>query len=218
MPFNSSSRTVAQLQLRIKRQFGDESGVQITDTDIVSWINDGMVELNRKNNIFKSISTTLSVAAENEYTFPGVNIVKVEQVYYDEAPVEYRSYNDVQELLLRAPDVINLTGLAQVWYEFGGSMFLYPTPAVAGKTIKLLCVIQPTFVANPTDVLPIPDEYYEALYQYVVSQAYESDDDPQNAAAKAGQMQQTLVELETTSRSHNEQFYPMISVDMEDAY
>jgi hypothetical protein len=216
MPLNTSSRTVAQLQSRIKRQFGDESGVQITNSDIIAWINDGMIELNRKNNIFKSISTTVSVANQNEYSFPGVNIVTVEQVYYDGFPVEYRSFNNVQETILKSTDVANLTGSALVWYEFGGSLFLYPTPSEAGKTLKLYCVIQPTPVVNSTDVIPIPDEYYEALYQYAVSQAYESDDDPQAAATKVGQMNQTLLELD--SRSNDEQYYPMITVDIEDAY
>ena len=216
MGFNAATRLVSELQNRLKRQFGDESGVQITDTDIVSWINDGMRELNRINKVFKSVSTTNSVAGQNEYTFPGVNIVSVEQLYYDDAPVEYRSYNNVQELILRAADALTTTGQALVWYEFGGSLFIYPTPSESNKVIKLLCVVAPTLVMNSTDVIPLPDDYYEALYQYCVAQAYETDDDMKAATAKTQQYANTLTQIE--SRSHDEQYYPMITVDAEDAY
>ena len=34
---------------RVKRTFGDESGVQVTDDDIIRWVNDAQLEISRQN-------------------------------------------------------------------------------------------------------------------------------------------------------------------------
>ena len=48
MSYLTSTYTGTDVSSYVKRQFGDESGVQITDEDIVHWINAGVMRFSEK--------------------------------------------------------------------------------------------------------------------------------------------------------------------------
>jgi hypothetical protein len=45
MTYSNPTKTVGQIYDYVKRAFGDESGVQLTNADIVRWINDAQNEI-----------------------------------------------------------------------------------------------------------------------------------------------------------------------------
>ena len=49
MPVERKTKTVQDVLLSVKRQFGDESGVQVTDSDIVRWVDDAQREISMNN-------------------------------------------------------------------------------------------------------------------------------------------------------------------------
>ena len=71
MPAEIFSYTALDVITRVKTQFGDNSGAQLTDSTIIRWINDGQQEIVNNNPILKAVKQTNIVAGQAEYTFPG---------------------------------------------------------------------------------------------------------------------------------------------------
>jgi hypothetical protein len=216
MPIAAATKLVSDVATSVKRQFGDESGAQITDTDIIRWVNLGQLELTRQQKWNKTTTTTPSVANQDTYNLPGVNIISIEALFYNGVPLELRQFNEVQELIL------SKTGIGQpiqggtpvLWYDWDDAVILYPPPTASGDTIKLYCVIQPATVTALTDALSLPDIYFQSLLNFVMQQAYELDDDWQGVTQKRTQLKSDLGEIESDYGS--DRYYPTVVVMQED--
>ena len=217
MPITPATRLVSDVVSRVKRQFGDEAGVQITDTDIIRWVNDGQLEITKKNKVLKSIATTPSIAGTNQYLFPGINVLNIEQIQYKGVTVQYRSFNDVAELILQTTDVTQQQGPPSCWYEWDDAIYFFPTPNTAGDTITMYYINYPVTVTSTSDALSIPDNYYEQLIQYCMTLAYETDDDLQSSVMKGNQFTSEMNMLASTDDGYGNQYYRTITVLQDDA-
>src|SRR4051794_4723859 len=62
---------VQDIITRVRRTFGDEAAVQVTDADIIRWINDGQVEVVKANDQALQKSDLLDLTAgTSQYTMP----------------------------------------------------------------------------------------------------------------------------------------------------
>jgi hypothetical protein len=216
MPIAPATHLVSDIITAAKRQFGDESGAQITDTDIIRWVNQGQLEIARKNKWNKTTATTPSVSGQSQYSFTGVNIISIEAVFYNEVPIDQRQFSEVQELILSKTNPAQTqSGVPILWYDWDDSVFLWPPPQASTDTIKLFCVLQPVLITTGSDTLSIPDVYYQSLLNYVMQQAYELDDDWNGSMVKQKQLTDDLNEIEQDYGS--ERFYATITVMQEDA-
>lgn len=210
MPIGPSTKTAQNIIDRVKRQFGDESGAQVTDADIIGWINSGQQEINRQNRIIKSTATTNTVIGTRTYTFPSQRIMHIEILKYNGRPIDYMSFNEAQEYItVNDPNNIQ-TGPPVYWWEYGGELELYPTPDAVGE-LKLYYVAYPEDVTIGSDTLTIPDSYFDTLLQYCLSQAYEQDDDWTGSAQKQQQVKESLGTLAEDGQRYGRQYYPMIT-------
>lgn len=212
MPLAQSTHTALDITTAVKRQFGDESGTQISATDILRWINQGQAEIVRRGEVNKSMASTLSVANQGQYTFVD-NIYKILGVFYNNQPLFNVTFEQAQQSFLDNPDTINLTSTPTNWYEYDDSIYLYPIPTGTGDTIKLYAIKAPTPVTSNSDILTIPDTHYQALLQYVLQQAYELDDNFSSASVKSQQMVESMGELMNVSTYAT---YPVITILPED--
>ena len=219
MPLSPATKLVSEVIANVKRQFGDESGAQITDADIIRWINDGQLELNKKSKVIKTIATTTSVAGQNKYDLPGVKILEVERLQYKNTAIEYRTFQQVQETIFDdVADVSTLSAdIPTCWYDYGDSIYFFPVPSTNGVTITLFCVTYPTTVSSTTDALSLPDVFYDALVQYIMAKAYEMDDDWTAAGNKLTQLENNLNSLNEDGQGYGNQFYHSITVLEDDA-
>src|SRR5215212_5975441 len=81
---------VSDIKTRIKRTFGDESGVQVTDEDIVRWINDAQRAIVTQNESLLEVTALASlVAGTQEYTLPA-DILILKAIHIK--PSGYTSY------------------------------------------------------------------------------------------------------------------------------
>lgn len=187
MSYLTVSRTVEDVANYVKRQFGDESGVQVTNDDITRWINAGQDEIFRRSEPVKATATADLVLGQYTYTFPD-DIMKIQSILVNGVPIERRSYQDAEEWII-ANDVNRTeTGQPMLWYEWGGEFTLWPTPTgdvTGGITLKY--IKKPTTVTMLSDSLSVPDAYYNRLIEYVLQQAYELDENWQAADTKAQQ-------------------------------
>lgn len=215
MSYSTATKTAQRVVDYVKRQFGDESGVQVTDADIFRWINAGQEEIFRRNEPVKATSTADLIAGQHTYTFPA-GILKVQSLLVNGVPIPVRSYQEAEEYLLSQDPARTETGDAQIWYEWGGDFTIWPTPdknLVGGITIKY--VKAPAEVDAVTDVLSIPDIYFNRLVEFVLAQAYELDENWAAAEAKTNQFGQNLdMQMNDANTQHNT--YPRITVLDED--
>lgn len=216
MPIAPATKTVQDVITHVQRQFGDESGSQITQADIIRWVNLGQLEITRQNPWNQTIATTPSVANQDTYNFSGNNIIAVIALWYAGVPLEQRSFNEVQELILSKTGVgAPITASTPVlWYDWDDSVVLYPPPTNSGDTIKLYCTIQPTTVSNPSDALVLPDIYFQSLINFVMAQAYELDDDWQGSSLTKKKFDADMAVMEEEYGS--KRYYPVINVMQED--
>jgi len=68
MSYGAKTRLVSEVITAVQRQFGDESGVQLENTDIIRWINDAQDVIVAKNKVLKAKSTTAAVADHSRFT------------------------------------------------------------------------------------------------------------------------------------------------------
>lgn len=220
MPLIPSTKLVSDVLTAVKRLFGDESGAQLTDADIIRFINQGQLVLATENKYTRTTATTTSVANQAGYTFAGTNILSIEGLQYNTIPLKNQSFEQVQESYLKqfgftSPPATAI-GTPAVWYEYDDTVYLWPPPSVTGDIITLFVATYPTVVASSVDTLSIPDTYYEALIQYVMTQAYELDDDMQSASLKIKQLDMSLSKLASTEKATQNQYYQVITIMADD--
>lgn len=217
MPIGPFTKTAQNIMDRVKRQFGDESGAQVTDTDIISWINSGLQQINREQRILKDIATTPTVIGTTTYTFPTPRVLQIEMLQYNGRPLDSMTFNEFQEYIaVHDPNNIQ-TGTPLYWYEWGPNVNLYPKPDAVG-TLTLYYVKYPDEIDSGSDTLTLPDNYYDALLQYCLQQAYEQDDDWTGSAQKQAQFKESLAVLTEDSQRTMRQYYPVITVLDDDDY
>lgn len=215
MSYLSATRTVQQVIDYVKRQFGDESGVQINDADVIRWINSGQDEIFRRSEPIKASSTADIVAGTHTYTFPA-DVLKVQSLLYNGVPVKFMSYQEAEEHLQEHDPNRVERGTPQVWYEWGGEFTLWPTPelnSTGGLNIKY--VKAPTIVDSVGDTLATPDVYFNRLVEYVLQQAYELDENWAAAESKANQFGENLM-MQNGQGNTQASTYPRITVLDED--
>lgn len=178
----------------VKRQFGDEAGIQVTDSDIIRWINQGQLDICRRTRLYKAIKLANVAAGTSDYTIPA-DVLFVQQILVNNQPVDYRSFEEASAYILENDPNKTITGQPDIWYEWAGTYTFWPTPdlATAGtNNLKLMYIKAPTDLVALTDDLSVPDTYYNQLLQYVMSQAHEMDEDWTAAQVKTAQYENSV--------------------------
>lgn len=214
--YGAPTRTVGDVMTAVKRQFGDESGVQLEDSDIVMWINDAQEEINGRNSILTAKASGSSVAGTGDYTFasiiPTAKIHKINAIHYDGVRLPNMSFAEAEERVLAADPQRTQSGDPLLWYEWAGTMTLWPTPNAA-KNIDIYFIAKPDRVnSTPSTLLSIPDKYYRDVVRYVLQQAYEMDEDWAASQAKAQQFNDSVGGMGEEERTAQNMTYETITV------
>lgn len=205
MTLRPSTRTYGQVKRAVKRTFGDESGVQVEDPDILQWANDAQQAINSKNKIFKAKSTSLSVPGQANYTFPVELIQQVESITYDGYPLS------PTEMVIAQDSFNDSTGSPLAWCEWAGEFVLFPAPDSA-KEIALFYTRYPTPLSGSDDEkLDVPDKYFQAVIDYVLWKCYEMDEDWNGAQLKENHFRGALEEQAEEEREVGHMTYPTIT-------
>lgn len=211
MTYVDRTHKVSEVITHIKRQFGDESGVQVTDDDIIRWINQGQEEIFRRSEPVKSEAVTDMTSGVTNYTMPS-DVLKVQSLLVNNKPLERKSYQEAEEYILYNDPDNSQTGTPLIWYEWAGTFILWPVPdATQTGAIKIRYIKAATKVSATTDILAVPDPYYNRLLEFVLSQAYELDEDWSAASTKAEQFG-TNLDAQANQDSVSTNTYPRITV------
>lgn len=216
MVLGASSMTVGDVMDYVKRQFGDESGVQITDADILRWINLGQVEILNKNPILMARATTSIQIDTREYGLPE-DVHSIQTVTVSGRPIQFLNYNEAKQHIEQYDPKLEARGEVEFWYVWASTINVYPTPdATLQNALVVDYYKMPPKVLQRTDVLSVPDRYYSTLLHYVLAQAYEMDEDWIASGNKTSQFEANVTLLAEEENRPRRATYQTITVLDED--
>jgi hypothetical protein len=202
MSYSNPTKTVGDVYSQVKRVFGDESGVQLTNDDIVRWINEAQVDISSQNQVIQAVATMTLVPGQSTYSLTSVTppIDSIASILLDGRRVGYIPVSQAEESIsLSDPADIEI-GAPQFWYEWAGEITFWPKP---GKdyTMTIRYTAQPTDITtNATDVLSVPNECFTDVCNYVLMRAYEMDENAEMMAVKQAEYSTSVAERGETER------------------
>ncbi|MFG2268109.1 DUF6682 family protein [Streptomyces sp. NPDC048720] len=207
---------VADVANRVRRIFGDDDGVQITDDDIFRWVNDAQLEISTENEeLLETVATSDIVSAQAEYTMPtDCNVLR--SLMYNNMRIRGLSFAEFNEYLdgFKVPQNQGGYGNArpEVYMVYGGIITLFPTPnenIING--LRIYYSKHPASVGNMADGLGVPDRYHNSIVQFCLQQAYEMDENADMAAFKGNQFSAHLQKLKDQEKRASTEYYPTIT-------
>lgn len=218
-----SALTVLGVKDRVKRKFGDEAGVQLTDADILRSINDAQRRIVARNDsLLEKTATANSVAGQQEYTLP-TDLLKFKSMSYKgTAGVSYQimqgmTLNELNLYIDGWDANTSSMGIPIIYAIHAGKFLVYPIPQDAiTSAFKIYYCRKPADVVNDGDTLDLPELYHDTIVDLVLQDAYEMDEDWQAAAAKSAQTTQNIDRLKDSDEWTKRDTYPVITVRLED--
>lgn len=206
--YSPASRQVSEVIKAVRRQFGDDAGVQIEDSDIIRWVNDAQDEIANRNKYLKATSTMSAIPGTRAYRWPTERILQVESVHYDGKRIRNVPFAAAEEFM---DDNSTSTGTPRIWYEWAGKFVFHPAPD-ADKEVTLYLTLKPQLVTSSSDLLSVPDRYYSDVVRYVLAQAYEMDEDWEAVKAKQDQFDASVNDLAEEDRTAQNMTYETITL------
>lgn len=215
---------LGELKIRVRRQFGDEASVQITDDDLTRWANDAQRDVVMKNEtVLQVVGLTNSVAGQQEYSFPQDLLVLRSIAYKMSAsdPSYHRlrgmSYAEFDEFIDGWDGKAYGDSFPVVYTTYANKFILFPAP-VSSETdnIKIIYSRMPQDLSDDGDEIDLPTPYHNAVVDYCLSKAYELDEDWNAATMKTTQFEASIRANRERESWGNHEFYPHITTTLED--
>lgn len=210
MPLRPSTKTFGQLSQDIKRIFGDESGVQLETADIQRWANSAQTEIVSTNKALKAKATLPTTIGQTVYTFPDVKIQQIEALHYDNGRLENVPFAEAERYIITADPNSLEQGTPVFWYEWDGELSVWPKPD-AVKNLTLYYTAYPDELTGDVEqTLSVPDKFYNAVVDFVLSKCYEMDEDMNNSQLAENRFRAALESQMEDERQAQHMTYPII--------
>lgn len=212
MSMTRSTYTAGQVIDAVKRQFGDESGVQVTDADIYRWINAAQSEISSKHRVLKAVSKTDLLTGQRDYNLTSLPIMQIETVHYNGVRLNNLDFATAERYILDHDDE-SKPGPPELWYTYGNIMYIWPVPAEdVTNGLTVYYTRSPNTVSAPSDILDVPDSYFEAVIAFVMSKAYQLDEEFDASSFERSMYQAQMEEKSEEGYTSATLTYPMITI------
>lgn len=210
---------VQDIVTRVRRVFGDEAAVQVTDDDIIRWINDGQIEVVKHNDGALQKTGTLNlVSGQSQYTLPADLFLlrSLRYKYSDMLSFSALKYKSMQEFddSIDGWDGTAYSSNHPIFYtKYENYVILFPTPDQSVTSgLKVLYNQKPTDVTGLMDSLALPIIYHNTLVRYCMWQASLLDEDHEPAVMYQGTFEDDMNRLKTRENADPVDTYPIITV------
>lgn|GEM_PF-2146898 len=211
---------LSEIKYQVKRQFGDDVGVQITDTDITKWVNNAQREIANMNDDLLQVTATADVLQDiAKYDLPP-DLRLLKRIRYNSLHLRGMTIQAFDEYIDGYANPSNYSsGSPLVYSIWQGQFTVFPTPSaqaalVAGFTIDYLR--NPVDVVNDSDRVEFADGYGNHIIEYCLAMAYELDADWGAAQQKRNQFVQGVNGLKERNNHITREQYQTITVRPED--
>jgi len=202
MSYSPPTKTVGDVYAQVKRAFGDESGVQLTNDDIARWINEAQTDIAVQNQVLQATDTMATVAGQATYSLAAISppIDSIASILLNGRRIGNIPISQAEESIsLADPEGLEI-GAPQFWYEWAGKIIFWPTPGQV-YTMLLRYTAEPTLVTTSVgDLLAVPDDCFTDVCNYVLMRAYEMDENPEMVAVKQAEYSSSVAERGETER------------------
>lgn len=210
------TKRVSDVSAYVQRQFGDESGVQVTDPDIIRWVNAAEQEIFASNQIGTGSASASTVVGQENYSLgASLEMQSINSIRCSGVKLEFMQFNDAEEYISRNDPSKTARGMPQFWYEWGGVVMLYPVPDLV-YDLTIFFFKTPTPLTNLTDVLNSPDQYFNRVIDFVMREAYKMDEQWEAAAVMDASFENKLLAQSLDSMTPQMATYPNITVGWDD--
>lgn len=210
---------VQDVVTRVKRTFGDEAGVQITDADLIRWINDAQEEIVLTNaGLMETTGTANVVQNQAEYDVP-IDFSVLRSLKFKGVRLKAMAFAEFNEYLDGYSATSNPygTGTPEVFMVWNNKITLFPTPnETLASGLSVFYMKHPAAVTNLADALSLPLNYHNSIVNYCLQQAYELDEDYTKSQLKKSQFDETMMKLNDRNKWTGQEYYPRITVLPED--
>lgn len=207
---------------RVKRTFGDEAAVQVTDADILRWINDAQLQISVDNSeLLETVGSADIVSGQADYSQPS-DLNTLRSLMWNNKRLRALSFAEFNEYLdgFKIPAGQGGYGNStpEVFMVYGGTITLFPTPNQSlVNGLKIYYSKHPATVSNLADNLGVPTRYHNSVVEFCLKQAYELDENPEMMMAKGQSFQDQLMKLKNQEKTTTNEYYPTITTLPEDA-
>ncbi len=203
---------LSEIKTRVKRQFGDESGVQITDDDILRWVNDAQrkIVMNNEGLLEKSAVANSTINVQ-EYDLP-VDLLLLRAIMYkgpgDSLYIKLKGYtfaefNDYVDGWSGTTE----RGIPICYTVHASKIVAFPVPDHTQTA---------AFKVYYTRKPDLPVLYHDSVVNYCLQKAYELDEDFEASTAKSTEVVSDLSLLRGREDWKVQETYPLITILPED--
>lgn len=217
--------TVQDVIDRVQRTFGDESSAQVTQADILRWINDAQREAVMQNEgLHPTVGYISTVAGTKEYTLP-TDLFVLTHVYVRDSvsnsyyPMAYKSLKEFEDAA-GGWDGSTLQSYPLIFSQQAENMVvIYPAPAASvANGLKLIYSRYATDVTGTGSTIDLPPYLHTYVVNFCLMQAYEMDEDWESATQKGQQIQGDLDFNNNRRAWFGRETYPIIGTEDEESY
>lgn len=210
---------VQDIITRVRRTFGDEAAVQVTDADVIRWINDGQIEVVKHNEgALQKTDFIDLVSGQAQYTLP-TDLLLLRSLRYKFADMlsfsalRYKNMQAFDETLDGWDGSAYSAGSPQFFTMYEGKAVLFPVPEYSVVDgLKVLYNQKPTDVVGLSDALALPLIYHNTIQKYCMWQASLLDEDHEPALMYRGDFNEDLMLVKTRETTDPVATYHTITV------
>jgi hypothetical protein len=210
---------VGDVITRVRRTFGDEAAVQVTDADVIRWINDAQIEVVKHNDgALQKTDTIDLVANQSTYAMPSdLLILRAIRYKYSDmqsfVSIKYKNMAQFDDSVDGWDGTAYPAGHPYFFTMYAGSVVLFPTPDRAMVDgLKILYNQKPVDVATELDSLALPLIYHNTVVKYCMWQASLLDEDHEPALMYKQSFDGDMDMLRTRETQEATQTYATITV------
>lgn len=209
---------VGDIITRVRRTFGDEAAVQVSDDDVIRWVNDAQIEIVRQNDgALQKTDYVNLVANQSQYTMPSDLLILRTLRYKYASMLSYSTlkYKNMQQF----DDSVDgwdgnafSSGDPQFFTMFEGKVMLFPIPSTSATNgLKVLYNQKPTDVVDSTSTPSLPLIYHSTIVKYCLWQASMLDEDHEVAVMHQGNFVSDVKLMMTRETTEATATYPSIT-------
>lgn len=216
--------TVQDVIDRVQRTFGDESAAQVTQADIIRWINDAQREAVMQNEgLLTTIGYVNTVAGTGEYSLPTDLFVLTHAYVKDSTSTSYYAIKwlPLVEFTEQADgwDSTSVTNAYPLVFtqQQKDKILLFPKPvASVAQGLKVIYSRYAVDVVDTSSTIDLPPYLHTFVVNFCLMQAYEMDEDWESAQQKAQQVQGDLDFNNSRQYWFGRETYPSVSTTYQD--